>query len=119
MTEKRFTQIDEDDWEILDRNKHFAYAHSGYQAEKIIQELNELVETNRELYKENNELKKKVGDKEVAVEVETCKLMEKIFALIDEKIKELSTTTKYGDIHEDLRIFTQQVLYDLKKELSE
>ena len=57
MTEKRFTQKDEDDWEILDRNKHFAYAHSGYQAEKIIQELNELVETNRELYKENKELK--------------------------------------------------------------
>ena len=40
MTEKRFTQKDEDDWEILDRNKHFAYAHSGCQAEKIIQELN-------------------------------------------------------------------------------
>lgn len=57
MTEKRFTQKDEDDWEILDRNKHFAYAHSGYQAEKIIQELNELVETNRELYKENKKLK--------------------------------------------------------------
>ena len=57
MTEKRFTQKDEDDWEILDRNKHFAYAHSGYQAEKIIQELNELVETNRELYKENKQLK--------------------------------------------------------------
>lgn len=56
MTEKRFTQKDEDDWEILDRNKHFAYAH-GFQAEKIIQELNELVETNRELYKENKELK--------------------------------------------------------------
>ena len=54
---KRFTQKDEDDWEILDRNKHFAYAHSGFQAEKIIQELNELVETNRELYKENKKLK--------------------------------------------------------------
>lgn len=57
MTEKRFAQKDEDDWEILDRNKHFAFAHSGYQAEKIIQELNELVETNRELYKENKRLK--------------------------------------------------------------
>lgn len=56
MTEKRFTHK-EDDWEILDRNKHFAYAHSGCQAEKIIQELNELVETNRELYKENKQLK--------------------------------------------------------------
>ena len=56
MTEKRFTHK-EDDWEILDRNKHFAYAHSSYQAEKIIQELNELVETNRELYQENKQLK--------------------------------------------------------------
>ena len=60
MTEKRFTQKDEDDWEILDRNEHFAFAHSGYQAEKIIQELNELVETNRELYKENKQLKKEI-----------------------------------------------------------
>ena len=60
MAEKRFTQKDEDDWEILDRNKHFAYAHSGYQAEKIIQELNELVETNRELYKDNKQLKKEI-----------------------------------------------------------
>lgn len=57
MTEKRFSQKDDVDWEILDRNEHFAYAHSGYQAEKIIQELNELVETNRELYKENKQLK--------------------------------------------------------------
>ena len=58
MTEKRFSQKDEDDWEILDRGKHFAYAHSGYQAEKIIDELNELVNTNRELFKENEQLKK-------------------------------------------------------------
>ena len=62
MTQKRFTQKDEDDWEILDRNKHFAYAHSGYQAEKIIQELNELVETNRELYKDNKQLKQGLND---------------------------------------------------------
>lgn len=61
-TEKRFTQKDEDDWEILDRNKHFAYAHSGCQAEKIIQELNELVETNRELYKDNKQLKQGLND---------------------------------------------------------
>ena len=62
MTEKRFTQKDEDDWEILYRNKHFAYAHSGYQAEKIIQELNELVETNKELYKDNKQLKQGLND---------------------------------------------------------
>ena len=62
MTGKRFTQKDEDDWEILDQNKHFAYAHSGHQAEKIIQELNELVETNRELYKDNKQLKQGLND---------------------------------------------------------
>lgn len=68
---KRFTQKDEDDWEILDRNKHFAYAHSGFQAEKIIQELNELVETNRELYKENKELK--IENELLSDELEQCK----------------------------------------------
>lgn len=62
MNKKRFSQKDEDDWEILDRNKHFAYAHSGYQAKKIIQELNELVETNRELYKENKQLKQSIKE---------------------------------------------------------
>ena len=60
MTKKQFTQKDEDDWEILDRGKHFAYAHSGYQAEKIIDELNELVNTNRKLFKENKQLKQQL-----------------------------------------------------------
>ena len=60
MIKKRFTQKNEDDWEILDRDTHFAYAHSGYQAEKIIDELNELVDTNRELYKENKQLKQRI-----------------------------------------------------------
>lgn len=66
-TEKRFSQKDEDDWEILDRNKHFAYAHSGYQAKKIIQELNELVETNKELYKENKQLKSTIKGQELEI----------------------------------------------------
>ena len=42
MTGKRFSQKDEDDWEILENGKHFAYAHSGYQAKKIIETLNGL-----------------------------------------------------------------------------
>ena len=84
MTEKRFTQKDEDDWEILDRNKHFAYAHSGYQAKKIIERLNELSDkldchillTDQErqkasnfingIEKENEQLKKQLGSKEKA-----------------------------------------------------
>lgn len=58
--------------------------------EKWIDELN-LRETyqqeNIRLEYENKELKKKVDDKDVAVEVETCNLMEKIFNLIDQKIQ--------------------------------
>ena len=78
MNTKRFSQKDEDDWEILDRNKHFAYAHSGYQAKKIIETLNKLYDkldchillTDQErqkasnfikgIEKENEELKQKI-----------------------------------------------------------
>ena len=62
MIAKRFTQKDEDDWEILDSGTHFAYAHSSYQAEKIITELNELVDKNRELFKENEQLKQQLNE---------------------------------------------------------
>jgi hypothetical protein len=51
MTEKRFTHK-EDDWEILDNGKHFAFAHSGYQAEKICELLNELSTENQQLKKQ-------------------------------------------------------------------
>ena len=61
--------------------------------EKWIGELN-LRETyqqeNIRLEYENKELKKRVDDKQVAVEVETCKLMEKIFDLIDRRISHYS-----------------------------
>ena len=60
---------------------------------KWIDELN-LRETyqqeNIRLEYENKELKKRVDDKQVAVEVETCKLMEKIFDLIDRRISHYS-----------------------------
>ena len=42
MNEKRFTQKDEDDWEIFENGEHFAFAHSGYNAKKIIETLNVL-----------------------------------------------------------------------------
>ena len=42
---------------------------------------------NNKLKKENKELKAKVDDKEVAVEVECEKLMQKVFNLINAKIK--------------------------------
>ena len=50
------------------------------QQKKLVEKMNKLAD-------ENKELKAKVDDKEVAVEVETCKVMEKIFDLIDKKIK--------------------------------
>ena len=111
MTEnKRFSQKDEDDWEILDRNKHFAYAHSGYQAGKIIQELNELVETNRELYKENKELKK-----------ENRQLKQSVNNLKDTIIKiTIAYQRKYDRSIVDLvhEVYDEDIT-DLIKELSE
>lgn len=50
---KRYTQK-EDDWEILDQGKHLAYAHSAYQAEKIIETLNWKEEKIKELQERNN-----------------------------------------------------------------
>lgn len=42
MNEKRFTQKNEDDWEIFEDGKHLAFAHRGYNAQKIIERLNDL-----------------------------------------------------------------------------
>ena len=55
MTAKRFTHK-EDDWEILDNGEHLAYAHSGYQADKICELLNELHEENEQLRKDSTVL---------------------------------------------------------------
>ena len=67
------------------------------------------------LEEENKELKKKVGDKEVAVEVETCKLMERVFALIDKKIREYSNREQRERTSNDII----GILKELKKELRE
>lgn len=47
--------------------------------------ITDLANFNVELMEENKQLKAKVADTDVAVEVETSKIMEKIFDLIDEK----------------------------------
>jgi len=47
----------------------------------------DVLDTLNELNDENKELKAKVDDKEIAVEVETEKLMQKVFNLINAKIK--------------------------------
>ena len=56
------------------------YDGSKYWSDKATEKI-------KELEKENKELKAKVDDKEVAVEVECEKLMQKVFDLIDRKIK--------------------------------
>ena len=61
--------------------------------EKWIDELNLRETYQQETFRleyENKELKKRVDDKQVAVEVETCKLMEKILDLIDRRISHYS-----------------------------
>lgn len=61
--------------------------------EKWIDELNLRETYQQETFRleyENKELKKRVDDKQVAVEVETCKLMEKIVDLIDRRISHYS-----------------------------
>ena len=61
--------------------------------EKWIDELNLRETYQQETFRleyENKELKKRVDDKQVVVEVETCKLMEKIFDLIDQRISHYS-----------------------------
>lgn len=80
------------------------------------------VECLNELHEENKELKAKVDNKEVAVEVETCKVMEKIFDLIDKKIKELEDKYEFGrteyracPMHNIM--FGINVLKELKREL--
>jgi len=135
MTTKRFTQKDEDDWEILDRNKHFAYAHSGYQAGKIIQELNELVETNRELYKENKELEVQCNLlREQANEFhrgarENAKLADKffkesqfknhVFTVIDGKIKDVEKELEEYHLENENAMLVGRLwaLKELKEEL--
>jgi len=69
------------------------------------------------LAKENEKLKSKVDDKEVAVEVETEKLMDKVFDLIEEKIKHAQEC--YADERADRNYYRGQlsILRELKKEL--
>ena len=136
MTENKRFQYNVHKNSIEYDGKHFAYCNG--QQSKITNKLNELHSTviyqrqnidkltqkNSELEYENKKLKAKVDDKEVAVEVETCKLMEKVFALIDKKIDELEKRYKFGqEIYHGCPmhniVFGINTLKELKKELQE
>lgn len=91
-TEKRFemkvnqhNQCDIVDWvESKEKNAICIYNDLGDYHFSSAKALCELL---NELHDENKELKAKVDDKEVAVEVECEKLMQKVFDLIEEKIE--------------------------------
>ena len=53
------------------------------------------------LYEENEKLKK---------------FKKQTYSIINNKINELAMITSYGDVHNDLRVFAQRVLIDVKKE---
>lgn len=79
----------------------------GYEDEVIIL-LNELAE-------ENQKLKSKVDDITVAVEVETCKVIENVINLIDKKIEShKDDISSYGSMY---GAYLEDRLNELKKEL--
>lgn len=125
MTEKRF-KIDLDEEAITDNGEFCLslYCFQDKGEKDVCDLLNELAEENEQLLKANKELKAKVDDKEIAVEVETEKLMQKVFNAIDEKIDELEKKYKFGQevakccpMHNILHSIN--TLKELKKELQE
>ena len=105
MTEKQFVYMDLLETEAISVSDDECYYFNEYgTVQKICELLNELNE-------ENKELKAKVDDKEVAVEVECEKLMQKVLDLIDEKIEYYSNKYELYDTN------AIDVLEELKKEL--
>lgn len=133
MTKKRFTSDYNGDEHLF---THFLENGKPMTKEEVLNRLNDLNDKNEALKErryedindlsviimkyialeeENKELKKKVDDKEIAVEVEICKAMEKIFALINKKIREYSSLEQRERTSND----TIEILKELKKELQE
>lgn len=124
MIIKRFTLINLNEQHIsaniYDNGTFIASISLG--EELIVELLNSLNDENEQLKQENKELKAKVDDKEVAVEVECEKLMQKVFDLIDEKVDELEKRYKFGqEVYKGCPMhnirFGINTLKELKKEL--
>ena len=118
MTEKRF-KIDLDEEAITDNGEFCLslYCFQDKGEKDVCDLLNELAE-------ENKELKAKVDDKEVAVEVECEKLMQRVFDLIDKNINEYiykEKLYKHKGKDREASVFNLYCfcLNNLKKELSE
>ena len=96
---------------LMEENKQLNQAISDWKGS-----YDELYQDIKILEKENKELKAKVDDKEVAVEVECEKLMQKVFDLIDVKIKEYQ---KYDGYDTEKYYIGTQLLNELKRGLVE
>lgn len=139
MTENQYKVVQDNlgEYSVLRPDNSIVCTELQYKAtaELFCDELNELNNENEQLKRADNlceceteimklkekfkELKSKVDDKEVAVEVETEKLMEKIFSLIDEKIKYAEKC--YANERSDKSYYRGQLrlLKELKKEILE
>lgn len=139
MTENQYKVVQDNlgEYSVLRPDNSIVCTELQYKAtaELFCDELNELNNENEQLKRADNlceceteimklkeefkELKSKVDDKEVAVEVETEKLMNKVFDLIEEKIKHAQEY--YADERADRSYYHGQlsILRELKKELKE
>ena len=125
----------------MTENKRFQIIHLGNPYDFVVKDHNtnktygtlqgddkSLMELLNELDSENKKLKAKVDDKEVAVEVECEKLMQKVFDLIEERIKHYSHKPVSAPISQPMsinfdadmdRLARLSELQDLKEELQE
>jgi len=62
QSKKKFYHKDSDDWQIFEDGEHLAYAHSGFQAGKIIDKLNSQEERILFLEKENERIVQSARD---------------------------------------------------------
>lgn len=118
MTEnKRFTVDGLTITENSQKGRKYLLEYQGG-VNALCNRINGLFDKSKRLEKENKELKSKVDDKQVAVEVETCKIMEKVFALINDKIIFVNACEENSQIqNDDYYRGALEILELLKKEL--
>ena len=116
MIAKRFTHK-EDDWEILDNGEHLAYAHSGYNAQKIIERLNELYDkldchillTDQERQKVRNFIK--------GLEKENEQLKDTLNQRTDQCDKYYKENEQLKQINQELYDYFENYLDEIREEI--
>jgi len=103
--------------ELEEENKGFKIdgEFKNKEYSKLLDSFMELKKKYQGIKKENKELKAKVDDKEVAVEVECEKLMQKVFEVIDKSLEK--DKQDYEMTYEDYLNGRIEALEELKKEL--